>query len=99
MKTDTSLLDKTGHYPVYVYELMPKYRHPFLECDHHAGPQRGYIMCLHVRDQRAPVKHVRLATDQEIGEILCARRHHDNADELCIICEGCAIEHKFLIHE
>jgi len=75
----------------------PRYPHPFLECDHHPGPQLSYIICKHVLYQGADPVHVLDASATEIGEILCAKCQallpKLDKRSLAVCCRGCAIEH------
>ena len=49
---------------------------PFVDCPEH-GRQRSYVVCRHVTDAYAEPAHVALATDTEMGKILCDLPDHD----------------------
>lgn len=67
-----------------------------LSCPRHPGPQRGYVVCLHILLQDAKPAVVELATEDTIGEILCAKTGH-TIEDMRPICEGCAAEKGWLI--
>ncbi len=51
-----------------------KYPYPFIECDHHEGPQRALLVCDHVLEGEA-IYLYQEATDTDIGDALCRRCH------------------------
>jgi hypothetical protein len=73
----------------------PRYPFPLIECGEHPGPQRSYVVCIHVIDGAEP-KHIFPATDTTTGEILCEREQHDIADYR-LMCAGHAEERYALV--
>ena len=71
--------------------------YPFIECDLHPGSRRCYIVCNHVFYGKSKPRHVVLATDSDMGEILCGRYHRETAQNFKCICEGCAIERGLIV--
>lgn len=77
----------------------PKYHYPFLECDHHAGPQRSYVICLHVMNGAKPYR-VELATQDNSGLLVCSAcywRRKKKIEMFRCVCVGCATARGFLI--
>lgn len=71
-----------------------KYIYPFLECDHHEGPQRSYAVCKHVMDIGVDaIKQIDPATDEGMGVIWCescsTKESGPSVDDFRAVCEGC----------
>lgn len=77
-----------------------RYPYPFVECDHHPGPQEGYGICIHVM-AGAAVGYFEHASQKEIGIISCelpAQSH--GPKDLVLACAGCAMaQHAVAIGE
>jgi len=70
-----------------------RYPYPFVECNHHPGPQEGYGICIHVMGGAA-VGYFEHASETEIGIISCelpAESH--GPKDLVLACAGCAMAH------
>jgi hypothetical protein len=57
---------------------------PRVICPEH-GVQSSYLVCTHVIRHGAVPVHILVATDRDMGEILCERSHAD-LGEMCVIC-------------
>lgn len=56
---------------------------PFVDCVEH-GRQRSYAVCEHVYYGKAAPAHFVLASDRDMGELMCAVRvHHWNEFKVC----------------
>ena len=69
---------------------------PTVTCERHRGQaSTGYAVCHHVA-RGAVIAHVQNATDDDLGEILCAecvtRAPDLTPDDLILACSQCAAE-------
>jgi hypothetical protein len=68
-------------------EDLPPY--PLVYCTHHK-PQPGYAVCEGVFKQGKPIAQFIPATNDNLGQILCATGAHNNVDDLHLVCATCA---------
>jgi hypothetical protein len=75
-------------------------RYPFVKCKGHRGPQRSYVVCNEVIEGHSKPRAIKLASDDEMGEISCSIKDHEHSEDNCtVFCEGCAIDNSYLVTE
>ena len=57
----------------------------------------GYIVCLHILEQGAPVTYQKKPVPGDLGELVCVIPGPlHTLEDLALICEDCALERGFL---
>ena len=79
----------------------PALRYPLVECDAHGDkpPESGYAVCVHVRDEAAPIFYLDKPTPDRLGVIACEgctcrdRGKDYMLNHFVLFCRTCAEDH------
>jgi hypothetical protein len=79
----------------------PASRYPLVECDQHGDKpaESGYAVCLHVRDEAAPIFYFEKPSPVRLGVIACQECTETERDKdymlnhFVLFCRMCAEDH------